>query len=45
MIDLVNGDLKFHTDFRSVYAGVLESWLKTPSAPVLGRKFQPLVCV
>lgn len=43
--DLVNGDLKFNTDFRSVYAGVLESWLKTPSAPILGRKFRPLICV
>jgi len=43
--DLVNGDLKFNTDFRSVYAGVLESWLKTPSAPILGRKFAPLICV
>ncbi|MBM3840926.1 MAG: DUF1501 domain-containing protein [Verrucomicrobia bacterium] len=37
--DLVNGDLKFTVDFRSVYAGVLEGWLNTPSAPVLGRKF------
>jgi len=43
--DLVNGDLKYHVDFRSVYAGVLESWLKTPSIPILGRKFEPLSCV
>ena len=43
--DLVNGDLKYNVDFRSVYAGVLEAWLKTPSAPILGRKFDPLVCV
>jgi uncharacterized protein (DUF1501 family) len=43
--DLLNGDLRFTTDFRSVYAGVLESWLKTPSAPILGRQFQPLLCV
>jgi uncharacterized protein (DUF1501 family) len=40
--DLFNGDLKFTTDFRSVYAAVLEQWLKTPCAPVLGRKFEPL---
>jgi len=43
--DLINGDLKYHVDFRAVYAGVLEAWLKTPSAPILGRKFDPLVCV
>lgn len=43
--DLVNGDIQFTTDFRSIYAGVLEGWLKTPSAPVLGRQFEPLLCV
>jgi uncharacterized protein (DUF1501 family) len=43
--DLVNGDLKYNVDFRSVYAAVLEDWLKTPSAPVLGRQFQKLPCV
>jgi len=43
--DLANGDLKFTTDFRSVYAGILERWLKTDSAPVLGRKFERLECV
>jgi len=43
--DLFNGDPKFTTDFRSVYAAVLEQWLKTPSAPVLGRKFEPLPLV
>jgi uncharacterized protein (DUF1501 family) len=37
--DLHNGDPKFTTDFRSVYAAVLEQWLNTPCAPVLGRKF------
>ena len=40
--DLVNGDLKYTVDFRTVYAGVLESWLKTKSEPVLGKKFAPL---
>jgi uncharacterized protein (DUF1501 family) len=40
--DLFQGDLKFQVDFRSVYAGVLENWLRTPSEPVLGRKFPPL---
>ena len=40
--DLFQGDLKFTVDFRSVYAAVLEDWLKTSSEPVLGRKFAPL---
>lgn len=43
--DLFQGDLKFNVDFRSVYAGVLEQWLKTKSEPILGRKFQPLQIV
>ena len=43
--DLVNGDLKHTTDFRSVFAGLLESWLRTRSEPILGRKFEPLNCV
>ena len=41
--DLNRGDLKYTVDFRSVYAGVLEGWLKTRSEPVLGREFTPLV--
>jgi uncharacterized protein (DUF1501 family) len=43
--DLFQGDLKFKVDFRSVYASVLEQWLKTKSEPVLGRKFTPLAIV
>ena len=43
--DLFQGDLKFQVDFRSVYAGVLEQWLKTPSAPILGQPFAPLAVV
>lgn len=39
--DLDEGDLKFGTDFRSVYAGVLEGWMKADAAKVLGRKFAP----
>jgi uncharacterized protein (DUF1501 family) len=37
--DLVNGDLKFHTDFRSVYATILKNWLHVEPVPILGRKF------
>jgi uncharacterized protein (DUF1501 family) len=40
--DLDEGDLKFTTDFRGVYAAVLEQWLGVPSAPVLGGKFEPV---
>jgi uncharacterized protein (DUF1501 family) len=42
--DLFEGDILYNVDFRSVYAGILEGWLKTPSPPILGRQFQPLVC-
>jgi hypothetical protein len=42
---LFNGDLKYNVDFRSVYAGLLEEWLKTKSEPILGRKFTPLPLV
>ena len=41
----MSGDLKFHTDFRSVYGSVLENWLGAPSAVVLGRKFPHLPIV
>ncbi len=43
--DLFQGDLKYNVDFRSVYAGVLESWLKTRSEPVLGRQFAAMQIV
>ena len=29
--DLQDGDIKYGTDFRSVYASLLQDWLKTPS--------------
>ena len=31
--DLDDGDLKFHTDFRAVYAGLLADWLRWPAQP------------
>ena len=40
--DLDYGDLKFNTDFRSVYGTVLDKWLRAPSQLVLGRKFPAL---
>jgi uncharacterized protein (DUF1501 family) len=36
------GDIRFHTDFRSVYATVLDRWLGTSSENVLGGKFEPM---
>ncbi len=40
--DLDNNALRFHTDFRQVYATVLEKWLGVDSEPVLGRRFRTL---
>jgi uncharacterized protein (DUF1501 family) len=40
--DLDNGDLKHHTDFRQVYATLLDNWLGCPSKQVLGARFEHL---
>jgi uncharacterized protein (DUF1501 family) len=40
--DLADGDPKFATDFRRVYATLLDRWLSCPSEKVLGEKFEPL---
>jgi len=42
LTDLEDGDLKFHTDFRRVYASMIEQWLGVASEPVLGGVFEPL---
>jgi len=42
LADLDDGDLKFTTDFRRVYATVLEKCLNAESSVVLGDKFEPL---
>ena len=42
LTDLDQGDLKFSTDYRSVYATVLEEWLGVESQPVLGQQFEKL---
>ena len=34
--------MKYKIDFRSIYATVLEDWLKVPSKPILGRQFPKL---
>lgn len=38
--DLDNGDLKFHTDFRRVYATLLDGWLDVDSRRVLDGEFK-----
>lgn len=40
-----NGGLKFHTDFRRVYATMLDRWLGLDSRPILGTTFDPLPLV
>jgi uncharacterized protein (DUF1501 family) len=40
--DLDMGNLRFHTDFRQVYAAVLDKWLGVSSKDVLGQRFEPV---
>ena len=42
LTELISGDLKYGTDFRQVYAGVLDRWLGAPSRDILGKSFAPL---
>ena len=45
LADLDAGDLKYTTDFRSVYGTVLQSWLGSAPEQVLGGSFPPLSLV
>src|SRR5581483_10858862 len=36
------GNLKHHTDFRQVYASILDKWLGVSSKDVLGESFKPV---
>jgi uncharacterized protein (DUF1501 family) len=40
--DLDSGDLRYHTDFRRVYATLLDQWLGCDSTAVLGSRFEHL---
>ncbi len=40
--DLDDGDLKYTTDFRRLYATFLDRWLQRPAQPILGGDYQPL---
>lgn len=42
LTNVEKGDLKFHTDFRQVYAGVLQDWLACKTAPVLAGEYAPV---
>ena len=42
LTDLDNDAPKFHTDYRRLYATVLEEWLGFDCRPVLGRDYEPL---
>jgi len=35
-----SGDVRFETDFRSVYASLLDKWLRVDSAPILNGDFR-----
>jgi uncharacterized protein (DUF1501 family) len=39
-VENAGGDLRHETDFRSVYARVLDSWLGANSEPILGGNFK-----
>jgi uncharacterized protein (DUF1501 family) len=45
LTDLDNGDLKFATDFRSVYATVLERWLGRDPAHIIDGSYQSVAFV
>jgi uncharacterized protein (DUF1501 family) len=45
LTDLDRGDLKFSTDFRAVYATVIEKWLGRNPADVLGSAYPALAFV
>jgi uncharacterized protein (DUF1501 family) len=42
LTQLEDGNLKHHTDFRQVYAAVLEEWLGVASKEVIGAGFKPV---
>jgi uncharacterized protein (DUF1501 family) len=43
--DLTDGDIKYHTDFRRVYATLLDDWLGVDSKGVLGDTFEKMTLI
>lgn len=39
--DLDAGDLKYNVDFRTVYAAILEKWMRADAKAILGADYQP----
>lgn len=42
LTDLDDGDCKFHTDFRQVYATLIDGWLGGASREILGAEYTPV---
>jgi uncharacterized protein (DUF1501 family) len=42
LTDLDSGDLKYTTDFRRVYATLLDKWLNVNSVDVLKNRFETM---
>jgi uncharacterized protein (DUF1501 family) len=40
LADLDDDDLKFHTDFRRIYASLIDGWLGCDSKAVLGAEWE-----
>ena len=40
LANLDDGDLKYHTDFRRIYATLLDTWMGCDSKAVLGQKWE-----
>ncbi len=45
LTDTDNGDLKYTTDFRRVYATLLDNWLNADSRKVLNNSFEPVAFI
>jgi uncharacterized protein (DUF1501 family) len=41
----IGASLKYAVDFRSLFATVLERWLRIPSEPALGQKWPQIDCI
>jgi len=42
LTDIPMSNLQHHTDFRQVYAAILDKWLGVDSKAVLGAKYEPV---
>jgi uncharacterized protein (DUF1501 family) len=42
LTQLEDGNLRHHTDFRRVYATILDRWLGVPSRQVLGQAYEAI---